>query len=358
MDAQPHYRSFYELALEKKSDDAVSAMSDSSVDEADHARVVRETWAELQDKLPEVGRMVYEKVVSKNIDLATLFQDTTFASQHHAFTTMLGQSIKWLDDLRKWNRKMMPLAQRHVKYGVKPQHYKHFRSAFLKAIRQFLDPWNEEREDAWIWYWGKIMDTLGYATQSNLQNSSVGPIEHASNVRAIHESWRIVSEEPAVFGGNFYDYLIDSQPEMRDLFGSSDLNRQSIRFFTMFNHVVRQMDDEAGFENAIIGITFKHKLYGVEMHHVDAFGFALKQTMRTTLGERWTDEMSNAWDWLWGRIHACFEYGLEHSHEHEPGDTTMTERDGTDSDGSSTGVDPDISHARIFRPIISLQGRR
>ena len=61
------------------------------------------------------------------------------------------------DNPPRFEARLKQLAKsHHTSYGVKIRHYKHFRTAFMRAIKKHIDM-TERTEKAWMYVWDKII---------------------------------------------------------------------------------------------------------------------------------------------------------------------------------------------------------
>merc|ERR1719410_3337632 len=106
---------------------------------------------------------------------------------------MMDKVVGFLEDEPSMDAKLVELGKSHVvKYNVKTRYFKHFRSAFLKAIKKYL-PWSERREDAWQQFWARIIDKMSSATQAN----------HYPSIREF-QGRQLTTEEMIEFASNIH----------------------------------------------------------------------------------------------------------------------------------------------------------
>ena len=113
--------------------------------------LVKSTWSIVAQLEPEVvGSLFYTRLLETNPELKTIFH-TPVAEQSRKLISMISYVINKLDKLESVIDEVKKLAVRHVRYGVKEQHYAKVGAALLWTLEKGLsDMWNEEIEAAWI----------------------------------------------------------------------------------------------------------------------------------------------------------------------------------------------------------------
>lgn len=72
----------------------------------------------------------------------------------------------YLDEPQTIDARLQELGEMHAgRFGVKTRHFKHFRTAFMRAIKVYI-PWNDRREHAWMWFWNRVINVMSSAAQS------------------------------------------------------------------------------------------------------------------------------------------------------------------------------------------------
>ena len=98
-----------------------------------------------------VGSLFYNRLFEIAPEVKPMFSRTTLPEQSKKLLTMLSYIINKLDKLKDILDEMKKLAQRHVHYGVKDEHYTAVGSALLCTLEKGLgDHWTPELEAAWI----------------------------------------------------------------------------------------------------------------------------------------------------------------------------------------------------------------
>eukprot|EP01083_Nonionella_stella_P214918 773986_1 len=331
-----------------------SSMDDLKFEDA--APIIRKTWGELMKDKVNVGSKIYDFILTKEITMSKLFMETNIEQQSGIFMTMMDKVVGFLDDATTMNDKLKELGTSHVdKYHIKTKHFKHFRSAFLKAIKRYI-PWTDRREAAWQWFWSIIISSMSHATQANhypLINQYNGKelkreemIEFAQYIHITFDT--ALTTDPKLFAENFYKNLLNEQPDIAQLFkdANTSFERQSSRFIAMLNHAIKLLDDTNSFSLKLELLSSQHVDYGVQIPMLQSFGDVLisqvkqlnikyyniqqqmddeheqKQQLNKQLNKKlnkqlnmfkvpkWTEKHDHAWNWFWKVVVGVFSQGM------------------------------------------------
>jgi hemoglobin-like flavoprotein len=112
--------------------------------------LIKSSWALVGTIDPEtVGSLFYGRLFEITPEVKSMFRNS-IPEQSKKLIGMLGYIISKLDRLEDIVEEVVKLAQRHVYYGVKEQHYTTVGAALLWTLEKGLgDNWNEELKDAW-----------------------------------------------------------------------------------------------------------------------------------------------------------------------------------------------------------------
>jgi len=92
----------------------------------------------------------YSKLFEYAPEVKPLFKGN-LKEQGKKLMTMLGMAVKGLDDLNKLVPVLQRLAEKHVDYGVKAEHFTPVGNALLFALKQGLgDEFTKETRQAWV----------------------------------------------------------------------------------------------------------------------------------------------------------------------------------------------------------------
>ena len=127
----------------------------------DQILLVKKSWGIFREIDPVlVGDVFYSKLFFDMPYLEKLFH-TPKEDQSRKLIEMLSIVVGRLDRLEELSEEIKQLAIRHVRYGVKEDHYKAVGSALLWTLRQGLgNDWNEKVHDAWATCFQILSETM------------------------------------------------------------------------------------------------------------------------------------------------------------------------------------------------------
>jgi len=323
--------------FQKRSQHDLSSPSTEEVTFEDAAPIIKKCWNELMKDKVNVGERIFDYILTKEISMSKLFMQTNIEQQSGIFMVMMDKVVGFLDDKESMNDNLIKLGQLHVeKYGVKTKHFKHFRAAFLKAIKKYL-PWTDRREESWQWFWSRIITQMTLATQANHYPSITNFNERVLTTEEmiefahyIHSTFDIaLTNDPKEFAETFYKALLEQQPDIAKVFDSksTSFETQSTRFIAMLNHAIKLLDDTHSFTTKLQKLSRKHVEYGVKIPMLQSFGDSLIQQVKLlnikTYNEeqkddnlqilasaKWTEKHDNAWNWFWKVVIDVFTEGM------------------------------------------------
>jgi hemoglobin-like flavoprotein len=112
--------------------------------------LVKSSWSIVATIDPvTVGSLFYERLFEISPQLRHLFRNP-IPEQSKKLLAMINYVIIKLDKLEDILDQMAKLAQRHVSYGVRPDHYRVVGEALLWTLEKGLgENWNNEVKEAW-----------------------------------------------------------------------------------------------------------------------------------------------------------------------------------------------------------------
>lgn len=298
--SQPVLYSTSILVDGKKSAPLSTEIDEKQYDEA--LPIIKKTWRELMRNKTEVGHSIYHHVLTKDISMSRLFINTKIDKQAASFMTMLDTVVGYLDDRTTMDKKLEELGRIHnLRYGVKPRHYKHFRTAFMKAISMYV-PWNNRRENAWLWFWDHIIAVMSIhaENETTILPFNLSPAKSIEYVSAIHDSLdNVIDQAPFEFVKRFYELLQHEQPALARTISPIMGQPENARFIAMLQHTIRLLDDQSAFQKKIILLVSRYHAYC----NLSTFQFAaLIQTFIRALKRanypQWKPIHEEAWQWL------------------------------------------------------------
>lgn len=113
-------------------------------------RAVKESWAKVETLDPiVVGGLFYTRLFEIMPELASMFR-SPIPEQSKKLIAMIGYVIHKLDKLDTILDEVGRLAERHVQYGVKNEHYAVVGGALLWTLEKGLgSEWNEQLKECW-----------------------------------------------------------------------------------------------------------------------------------------------------------------------------------------------------------------
>lgn len=106
----------------------------------------------------------------------------------------------------------------------------------------------------------------------------------------------------------FYQRLFELAPEVRELF-PADLSKQARKLLDTLTWVVRHVDRPEDLLRALHALGERHAGYNVQVDHYAAVGSALMWMFQQCLGDKFTDDMEEAWINAYAFISAEMERG-------------------------------------------------
>jgi hemoglobin-like flavoprotein len=112
--------------------------------------LVKETWSYVITKSDEAGEIFYNRLFEVAPGVRHLFKGE-MKEQSRKLMNMVTYVIAKLDKLDTIVGEIKSLAQRHNKYGAKPEHYTVVGECLIYTLKTGLgDRWNRQTEEAWL----------------------------------------------------------------------------------------------------------------------------------------------------------------------------------------------------------------
>ena len=113
-------------------------------------QLVQESFAKVIPIAAVAGDIFYKTLFEYAPELKPLFK-SDLKDQSKKLVTTLALAVKGLDDLDKLVPVLHQLAERHVDYGVKAEHFTPVGNALLSTLKQGLgDDFTPEVRQAWV----------------------------------------------------------------------------------------------------------------------------------------------------------------------------------------------------------------
>ena len=120
----------------------------------DDAQLVRNGWAELAPGADALGQEFYARLFALAPETREMFAGADLAAQRRKFVDMLAMLVRLADDSADIVAETIPLAQRHVQYGVNERHLEIGREALVATIASALgERFTPEARQAWAHFY-------------------------------------------------------------------------------------------------------------------------------------------------------------------------------------------------------------
>lgn len=113
-------------------------------------------------------------------------------------------------------------------------------------------------------------------------------------IQLVQQSWELVKPMARQAGLNFYENLFEAAPGIRHLF-KADITEQAGKLVAMLGYVVAKLDRLDMILADVEKLGERHNSYGARPEHYDVVGNCLIQTLSEGLGDKWTNEIEEAW---------------------------------------------------------------
>ncbi|MBQ4836646.1 MULTISPECIES: globin family protein [Pseudoalteromonas] len=113
-------------------------------------QLVQESFAKVEPISEQAADIFYTTLFEYDPSLKSLFKNS-IKSQGQKLMATLKVAVNSLDDIDALVPVLQKLAERHVNYGVKPEHFTLVGNALLYTLKKGLgSDWNSELRQAWI----------------------------------------------------------------------------------------------------------------------------------------------------------------------------------------------------------------
>jgi class 3 adenylate cyclase/hemoglobin-like flavoprotein len=123
--------------------------------------VVQSTFARVIPKADIFAQIFYEHLFRLDPSLYPMFATTDFAKQRRMLLNMIGVTVQGLDRFAEMVPMLRNLGERHVGYGVRPEHYDTAGHALLLALESGLcKDFTKDVHQAWEAVFGWMRDAM------------------------------------------------------------------------------------------------------------------------------------------------------------------------------------------------------
>lgn len=122
------------------------------------------------------------------------------------------------------------------------------------------------------------------------------PFMNAERKRLVQQSWQSISRDHDRLVIAFYQRLFEIDPAAPALFAQTDMVAQRGKFLTMLGDIVRNLDMPQELIPTVSALGRRHVDYGVRDIDYDRVREALFAALAGEVGDRFTDELRDAWE--------------------------------------------------------------
>jgi hemoglobin-like flavoprotein len=121
-------------------------------------------------------------------------------------------------------------------------------------------------------------------------------------VELVRLSWlHVAAIDPDIVGALFYNRLFETAPGVKQMF-HRPIPEQSRKLLTILDHVIEKLDALEEIVENIVKLAQSHNNNGVKPEHFADMGEAFLWTLEKSLGDKWNDELKEAWTLCYVRI--------------------------------------------------------
>lgn len=113
-------------------------------------------------------------------------------------------------------------------------------------------------------------------------------------IEIIEDSWDYIITNTEEAGNLFYNRLFQQSPALRPLF-KDDMRDQERKLISLITFAVSKLKNIDSIISDVQALGTRHKGYGVKDEHYNDVASALLWTLEQGLGDRWNNEVKQAW---------------------------------------------------------------
>jgi hemoglobin-like flavoprotein len=122
--------------------------------------LVQNSWAKVTPIASQAAALFYSNLFTLDPSLKTLFQGD-MEEQGKRLMEMIGTAVQKLDNVETVVPALQSLGKRHVRYGVKEEHYKTVGTALLTTLSQGLgEHFTPQVKEAWTLVYSVMADVM------------------------------------------------------------------------------------------------------------------------------------------------------------------------------------------------------
>ena len=122
--------------------------------------VVQSSFVHVLPIADTAGQLLYGRIFVLAPETRSLFEED-IAPQAKRLMTAVKAAVDGLDNLEQIAPFLVKLGARHIRYGVRPQHFEVVAEALLWTLEQGLgELFTPDVREAWLAAWGIIVDAM------------------------------------------------------------------------------------------------------------------------------------------------------------------------------------------------------
>ena len=301
-----------------------------------NVEVLEQSFNKIKPSANEFAASFYENLFQAYPEVKPLFANTDMVNQQKKLLNSLVLVVENLRNPEALGPVLNALGARHIAYGAIPRYYGPVGEALLMTFEQYLqEDWTPEVKKAWLDAYRAITKLMLQGAgvdnvptidkseksqqQSQQQAAATKQIEpKVEDIPQIESPQPIVTEIPESesselpvemlissfekikprgdeFAASFYENLFQAYPEVKPLFGNTDMVNQQKKLLNSLVLVVENLRNPEALAPVLYALGARHIGYGATPKYYKPVGEALLMTFEQYLQEDWTQEVKKAW---------------------------------------------------------------
>ncbi|OKH40941.1 hypothetical protein NIES2119_01125 [[Phormidium ambiguum] IAM M-71] len=117
----------------------------------------------------------------------------------------------------------------------------------------------------------------------------------ALQVEVLQETFQQIKEHTDEFAVSFYENLFHDYPHFQSLFARTNMTEQHKHLVRALMLTIENIRDQETVHDALEQLGARHVRYGALQEYYPDFCATLLKTFASSLGEKWTTEVEQAW---------------------------------------------------------------
>ena len=137
---------------------------------------------------------------------------------------------------------------------------------------------------------------------------------NAERKRLVQDSWEGIARDHDRIAIAFYERLFEIDAPARALFAKTNMVSQRVKFTDMIGEIVRNLDIPKELIPSVSALGRRHVDYGVRDIDYDRVREALFAALAQELGDRFSDELRDAWEEAYALTASVMKRGAKTTH--------------------------------------------